>query len=393
MRNKLTFSDLSHLQIAWRLEAEGTVICRGELTISQTGPGETEELDLSTVSDIQKVDKETWWTISATTLGCSWAEDGHEVAWAQFPYNKGYETKHVARDIAPAHFMPRVEGRVVRVGPGNFDVVTGRLNEIGTYGVASMQLDIWRAPTDNDSGGEMNADWPEVRVSNLDKWLDAGLDRLQHQVQSIALVDDDLVVRLKVGMAVLDRYMDVTMSYHASNDNNGLRVKVEIIPRGDWKGLQIPRVGVLLALQTPRFARAQWYGLGPGEAYPDTSNGAQLGLHDLAIDEMQTPYVMPQENGNRALVRFANIVDKNGNGLKFESDEHFNFTVRRWTSQELHSANRRSDLIPSNLTMINIDHAMSGIGSASTGPGVLEKYQISFEEGVKIEYEFTIRLL
>lgn len=43
----------------------------------------------------------------------------------------------------------------------------------------------------------------------------------------------------------------------------------------------------------------EWFGRGPGEAYADSWQAARVGRYAMTVDEMQTPYVFPQENGCR----------------------------------------------------------------------------------------------
>ena len=86
---------------------------------------------------------------------------------------------------------------------------------------------------------------------------------------------------------------------------------------------------------------------------------------------MQTPYVRPQENGNRTEVRWAQI-----GGLRLEGRPHFELTVRPWTSEALDAARHQEDLVPSDRLWINADLAHNGLGSASCGPGVLPQYRL-----------------
>ncbi|MCX5215954.1 beta-galactosidase small subunit [Kitasatospora sp. NBC_00240] len=93
-----------------------------------------------------------------------------------------------------------------------------------------------------------------------------------------------------------------------------------------------------------------------------------------SVEEMQTPYAYPQENGHRSDVRWADITADGGEGLHVEGDPVFGLTVRRWTSEQLENARHPTDLHPADRTWINLDHGVHGAGSASCGPGVQEKY-------------------
>jgi beta-galactosidase len=113
----------------------------------------------------------------------------------------------------------------------------------------------------------------------------------------------------------------------------------------------------------------------------------KVGIYDKSIEELQTPYVFPQENGARSDVRWAEITG-GGTGLRVESEEPCWVTARRWTSMELHQAKHTPDLKPGDNVWINIDHKMGGIGTGSCGPGALPKYQVRAEP---VEFSFVLK--
>jgi beta-galactosidase len=120
-----------------------------------------------------------------------------------------------------------------------------------------------------------------------------------------------------------------------------------------------------------------WFGRGPGEAYRDTGYGTWVGRFSRTVDELQTPYVHPQENGNRADVRWATLTDPSGAGLRLEGDPAFGLTVRRWSTEQLDAARHTVELVDESRLFVNLDVAQQGIGSASCGPGVLPQYRLA----------------
>jgi beta-galactosidase len=155
---------------------------------------------------------------------------------------------------------------------------------------------------------------------------------------------------------------------------SGLRLVVSVTPEGGWTGM-LPRLGLRMSVPSA-FGRVEWFGLGPGEAYADTRRAALVGLYSAAVDEMQTPYVFPQENGNRADVRWATLTNFDGGGIRITGCPEFDLTVRRWTTEDLDAARHTSELTPRNRIWLNIDLAQNGIGSASCGPGVLPQHRL-----------------
>ena len=114
----------------------------------------------------------------------------------------------------------------------------------------------------------------------------------------------------------------------------------------------------------------------PGEAYRDIRRAARVGRFAASVDELQTPYVRPQENGNRTEVRWATLTDGRGTGLRVEGRPHFDVTARRWTSEDLDAATHTPELVPGDRIWVNLDHAQQGIGTASCGPGVLPQHDL-----------------
>jgi beta-galactosidase len=163
----------------------------------------------------------------------------------------------------------------------------------------------------------------------------------------------------------------------------GLRLEVAVEPEGEWTW-PLPRLGLRLALpwrHEPRQGdvRVAWYGGGPGEAYADTRQALRVGQYSMSVEEMQTPYVFPQENGNRLDVRRAELLRPDGTGLRVEGDPLFALTVRRWSTEELEAARHTGDLVPGDRVWVNLDHAQHGIGTASCGPDVLPPYVLRAE--------------
>jgi beta-galactosidase len=179
---------------------------------------------------------------------------------------------------------------------------------------------------------------------------------------------DGLVVRSRVAAAGSDRGLRVVATWAAADDD-ALALRVEVTPEGDWD-VPLPRLGLRLGLPAT-CDRVAWFGLGPGEAYADSRAAVRVGRFEATVDELQTPYLMPQENGCRAGVRRATITDPAGDGLRLAGRPHFELTVRRWTSEALEAARHPTDLVASDRIWVNADLAQHGLGSASCGPAVL----------------------
>jgi beta-galactosidase len=120
----------------------------------------------------------------------------------------------------------------------------------------------------------------------------------------------------------------------------------------------------------------EWVGRGPGEAYADSLEGTRLGRWACDVPGLQTPYVHPQENGQRLDVRQARLLADDGTGLAVSGAPAFGLTVRPWSTAALEAARHPTDLQPDGRTWVHLDHAQHGLGSHSCGPDVLEPYRL-----------------
>ncbi|MFF1637788.1 glycoside hydrolase family 2 TIM barrel-domain containing protein [Streptomyces sp. NPDC058246] len=354
--NAYDFADLSELAFEWSYQVDGETVEAGALPVPALAPGESAEVKLP-APPVDGRGAETQWTVRAVLAAeTAWAPRGHLVAWAQLPVSEGSSNR------VPQSDAPVLGERRITLGPAAFDARTGALRTIGGVDVTGLRLDVWRAPTDNDNG----AHWqPDQRHGPL--WRKLGLHRMRHRLDAVEVGDDALTVRTRVAPAA--REVGLRTVYRWTSDGTRLRLTVSVAPEGEWT-LPLPRLGIRLGLAGSA-DRVRWFGGGPGEGYPDTKSASMLGRWESTVDELQTPYVRPQENGARPDVRWAEV-----GGLRVEGDPSFWFTARRWTTEHLDAAEHLTDLVPGDTVWVNLDHGQQGIGSQSCGPGALPQYQL-----------------
>ncbi|MEV5438764.1 glycoside hydrolase family 2 TIM barrel-domain containing protein [Streptomyces sp. NPDC052682] len=364
--NKQDFADLSALVFDWAYQVDGETVEAGSLPVPALAPGESAEVKLPE-PPANGPGGEALWTVTARLAeDTAWAPRGHVVAWGQVTV----AARPVPAVFASAAPTASADGRIT-LGPAVFDARTGALTRIGGVEVSGLRLDVWRATTDNDDGAEWQTD---TRYGML--WRTLGLHRMRHRLGSIEVDGDALTVRTRVAPAA--REVGLATVYRWTSDGDRLKLTVSVTPEGDWT-VPLPRLGVRFGL--PAADAVRWYGGGPGEAYPDTGTASVVGRWQSTVDELQTPYVRPQENGARADVRWVEL-----GGLRIEGDPEFWFTARRWTTEQLDAARHRTDLVPGDTVWVNLDHGQHGIGSQSCGPGPLPRY---FLRAQPVEFSFV----
>ncbi|MEV4804719.1 glycoside hydrolase family 2 TIM barrel-domain containing protein [Nonomuraea sp. NPDC049421] len=348
--NGYGFRDLSHLRFTATVQVAGETVAEHVLGV----PADGGEVALPGADG--GPEGERWLTVRAELAGDQpWAPAGHEVAWGQTRLSAAIPTPTPTPTPTPASRTTAfTRDGLITAGDCAFDA-SGRLVRLFGLEVEGPRLGLWRAPTDNDRYGGLEG-----------RWRALGLHRLTHRVDEVS-VGDELVVRTRVAAAATDLGMRAT--YRWTYDG-GLRLALEVEPEGEWPG-PIPRLGVDMTLPGAAVDRVTWFGRGPGESYPDTGMAARVGRWSATVEELQTSYVYPQENGHRADVRWATL-----GGIRVSGEPVFGLTARRWSNAELTAARHRPDLVPGDRLHLHLDLAHQGIGTATCGPGPLPVYDL-----------------
>lgn len=374
--NRYDFLSLDHLTLDWNLEDSGSVLQSGSLALPSIQAGESQEL----VIPLELPKKCPCGTelflnlsfrLSANTI---WAEAGHEVAWAQFKLPVAAEEA-----IRIASTLPLIceedKGSLLIQGLDFsllFDQVHGTLKSWKFKGLDLLaegpQLNFWRAPIDND-------------MYLVEKWREFGLHRLQSRLADFnwRQEQDKVKVSTKVRIAppILDwGYLcELNYTIYQSGD---LVIETKGVPQGKLPP-SLPRIGLKLALPKG-FDQATWFGRGPGESYRDSKLANRFGVYSKKVDELHTPYVYPQENGNRADVKWVSLTNLRGVGLVAVGLPQLDFSAHHYTILDLEKAKHTIDLPQRDEIYLNLDYLHHGLGSASCGPGVLPQYELKPEE-------------
>lgn len=368
---------LDHLEFTWRLEAEGVLVASGPLDVPRgIAPGETVTV-IRPRFESDALPGEVWMTVEARLHSAApWADAGHLVTWGQGLIAEPEAVATPASETPALSVSTRADGRIT-LGGGVFDAHTGRLVELAGVAADGPYIDLYRAPTENDRGQGGANDLSAV-------WIAVGLDRMQHRTLSVEASGDALVVTGRSGPAAHGHGIDYRFTWTARHDG-ALELTTEVDFVGAWtntphrgRDIVVPRLGLLFQL-AGEYESVEWFGMGPGESYADSRAAAKVGRFDATIEQLQTHYPVPQENGNRVDARALELRGGGVPTVEFQGAPLFDFSVRRWTSQALEQARHPQDLRDSGSVWVNIDHAQQGLGSASCGPELPEQYRIRRE--------------
>jgi beta-galactosidase len=377
--NRYEVLDTSHLSWSWEIADEGVVVARGTLDVPVIPAGARTTIDLPDLPDLPGPDsREHWLTIRAVLArDTAWAPAGHEVSFTQAPVTaRSAGTTSAGGPITPGSATSpalssslRVTGSHdggLRVGPARFSSQTGRLIGLHGWNVTHVPLELWRAPTQHDA-----RTWDATTLDRKSRWTNAGLDRLRYRTVSVEQGDHELVVVTTVGAAATDAR--VLTTYRWSTDGDRVYADVDVRPDGEWT-VPWARLGVTFGMPGG-FHAVTWFGLGPGQAYPDSRAAARIGRYTSTIDDFQVPYLYPQENGARGDVRWAELSGAAGK-LRVAGDPYVALSVRRWTISDLAAAEHPEDLHPTGTVWVTLDALQHGLGSPTSRAPILPPYEL-----------------
>ena len=379
--NRYDFTNLSELSFRWTLEADGEVMA-GESEIRlNIDPHGSKELELPLPRIQAAPGVEYFLELAFDTA------DGHEVAWEQFQLP--IDAPKVASELRRISKMAPLTTEEELTIAGDRFVVTldrgrGELTSIVYEGVEVLRTgpepNFWRAPTDNDYGNDM----PE----RLGMWRSAGPDRVVEEVSYRQNSDRDVVIdvfaRLSPGGSRL------ATSYHVYGSGD-IIVEQTLTPgRPDLPDL--PRFGMTLTMPA-EFDTMTWFGRGPHETYWDRKSGARVGLYTGSVFDQYTPYIRPQENGNKTDVRWVALTNRAGFGLLAVGMPTLGVSAYPFLNEDFDSGDAKrqrhtTDVKRRDLVTLNLDYKHMGVGGdTSWGARTHPEYTLPARE-----YRYRYRL-
>ena len=238
------------------------------------------------------------------------------------------------------------------------DVVDESGEIILPYGVVAPSISLWRAPTDNDRIGHIAAKWERYGVREISR-----TDCVVNQSSTTIKITNTWQTSTDISFKHTQVITPVV---------GGFTVKESVtIPKafGD-----LARVGTLFELDGS-LDKLTYFGTGPHETYPDRKIG-RIGRYISTVAAQYIPDVRPQENGGHSAVRWFELRNAQGTGLRFVMGKPVQLSVTPHRDGELADATHDVELRPSGNTVVHIDTAHRGVGTASCGPDTLDKYII-----------------
>ena len=236
-----------------------------------------------------------------------------------------------------------------------------------------MELNIWRAPTDND-------------MYIKSEWKKAHYDKAYTRAYTTEVVQGKHGVKITSHASVVaetvQKILDVTITWKIEAAG---KIDADIVVTKDDEFPDLPRFGVRMFLDK-KLSAARYFGMGPQESYCDKHQAASHGLYQANVDDLHEDYIRPQENGSHYDCEYVEL-NNSRYGIVVSAENAFSFNASYYTQEELEEKTHNYELIESDSVVFCVDYALNGIGSNSCGPVVLEQYRF---DDVLFRFQFTL---
>ena len=384
--NEWIATNANEYTMKWEVVKNGTAVENGTMDVDiPAGSSKEVVIPFTTPTDAAAGD-EYFLNISFVTKSddqFTWAKKDFAVAEAQFELDfAGTDAAVEAMDTSKLEDIKTFEetdGEVKVAGDNwtvSFDKKTGEMTSYQSNGkemiAEGIEPNYWRASTDNDKKESVDAKWKTAN-ENV-------------QIDEVSVAKEDKVVYVSVARTLKNCADSKDRLTYAIYANGEIVVKATMAPNSNMSNLQ--RVGTRLQLAA-ELDNLTWYGRGESDSYSDRKTGYDVGVWSSTVDEQFTNYVYAQETGNKTDIRWMAVTDADGDGLLVDAQDHLlEMSALNCTQEALEAAGHPYQIERTDNTVLTIDYAQMGLGTASCGQATLSQYLL----GTGKTYSYTYRL-
>ena len=363
VKNWYFFRDLSNYKLNWEVIGNGLVVDSGSIHNIDCKPQETTTIAIPFKKDF-KANVEYFLNLKVVLKEDEpLLESGFEIGYEQF---KIQDSEFVLKRPSNTLTVELEEtSKTFNIMGDNFEVVidktSGALSSYTFQGKSLIEkggaVNFWRAPIDNDYGARLQKKYAE--------WKTAGKQETAYVMVKEVTPSKIIIASKKAifnGDAIFRQEYTIYSDGSLQVSNN-----FEALEGEHTNMFKFGNEWVL----SNTFDHVQWYGKGPFESYSDRQHAAKVGLYSSRISDLYFPYIRPQENGNRAGVRWMKIMTNDGVSLKIIGDKHLNISVLNYSTEDLDSGIEKGqkhagELVPRDEVYVNIDGFQQGLGSINS---------------------------
>ncbi len=375
LSNRYYFTNLNRFRGEWTLLEDGLIVEKGSFKVPDIAVGKSAVVKLPIARPKLKAGAEYFLNVRLLDPKKTfYADKGHVYATGQLvlPYKVPSASAIATKSMPKLTVIQENAGITVKGNAfaANWSADSGTLSSLVYNGKEVLhrgygpQLNVYRAFVDND------------------KWFSgsfrkAGLASLIFTVKDMRVEQvNDRIARVEVVTDCLSSNGSPCGFTHTAVftifGNGWIDVQNDIVPFGSVPTL--PKVGVQMMLPGD-YETFTWLGRGPHESYVDRLQSADVGVYQGSVAEQYEMYVRPQENGNKADVRWAALTNEDGRGMMVITDDLYSASALHYTAADLNDARNTHRLTPREEVVLCIDAVHMGLGGASCGPAPMNKYK------------------
>lgn len=385
LHNYMDFDDLKdYVKISYELTQDGLVISKGKLPEVSAAPHSEGKINLKInvpesgkcyLKFIYHLKKELPLLDEDHILGFDEIEVSQKDAKCQLA------EKWVEKTVTDSELQVSEDDTQIHIKGREFAYTIDRRTALFTemkfagreYLNHPMELNIWRAPTDND-------------MYIKSEWKKAHYDKAYTRAYTTEVVQGKHGVKITSHASVVaetvQKILDVTITWKIEAAG---KIDADIAVTKDDEFPDLPRFGVRMFLDK-KLSAARYFGMGPQESYCDKHQAASHGLYHANVDDLHEDYIRPQENGSHYDCEYVEL-NNSRYGIVVSAENAFSFNASYYTQEELEKKTHDYELTESDSVVFCVDYALNGIGSNSCGPVVLDQYRF---DDVLFRFQFTL---
>ena len=385
LHNYMDFDDLKdYVKISYELTQDGLVISKGKLPEVSAAPHSEGKINLKInvpesgkcyLKFIYHLKKELPLLDEDHILGFDEIEVSQKDAKCQLA------EKWVEKTVTDSELQVSEDDTQIHIKGREFAYTIDRRTTLFTemkfagreYLNHPMELNIWRAPTDND-------------MYIKSEWKKAHYDKAYTRAYTTEVVQGKHGVKIishaSVVAETVQKILDVTITWKIEAAG---KIDADIAVTKDDEFPDLPRFGVRMFLDK-KLSAVRYFGMGPQESYCDKHQAASHGLYHANVDDLHEDYIRPQENGSHYDCEYVEL-NNSRYGIVVSAENAFSFNASYYTQEELEKKTHNYELTESDSVVFCVDYALNGIGSNSCGPVVLDQYRF---DDVLFRFQFTL---
>jgi len=389
IENRNLFTDLSRYSFIYTVTANAQVVYTKKMDDVSINPGDTKVFETGFKQEKDSAKDYVFKIEMVEKEATKWAEAGYMVAFAESTSFAGENP--VLLPVQKKSFKHVAKGNG-NVGANNDDysVIFRKVDKYVHDGWVSLKdhgkeiitmppaPTFFRAYVDNDKGFRLQTKshlWHMLSLypfTTLTKFEDKG--EYVEAEYDYAYPDDESIHSTVNYKAYPESRVEVTIHYYGKEN-------LPIMPLFGWE-MKLDK----------EYNNIEYFGKGPVENYRDRNNGVYTDVFKTTVEENLTPYLVPQEVGNRTGVRYAKITNNEGHGLLFAAKkETFELGFLPYSAYEMENATHLDELPERSYSWIRIMEGQMGVGGDDTwGAPVQEIFRLDSSKDMELTFEIRL---